>query len=88
MEDRREHELKRWFLEKNFVSVHAFILYATLYLTYESFIWAGQFAMKLPEGALTSGIGPAAIIAAVTGPVTALQVFAFKTYSESRKSEQ
>jgi hypothetical protein len=85
MEDRREYELKRWFLEKNFVSVHSFVLYITLYLTWESFAWAAKFAMALPEGSITGGIGPAAVIAAVTAPVTALQVFAFKTYSQSRK---
>lgn len=87
MAEPRAEPLKRWFLEKNFVSVHAFVLYATLYLTWESFAWAAKFALGLPEGALTSGVGPAAIIAAVTAPVTALQVFAFKTYSESRKGE-
>lgn len=78
-------KLREWFIAKNFVSVHAGVLYATLWLTWASFRWAADFAFALPPASVTSGVGPAAIIAAVTAPVTALQVFAFKTYSDSRK---
>lgn len=78
-------QFRDWFIAKNFVSVHAGVLYATLWLTWVSFEWAARFAFSLPAASVSSGVGPAAIIAAVTAPVTALQVFAFKTYSDSRK---
>lgn len=77
--------LADWVVRKNFVSVHAGVLYATLWLTWASFRWAADFASALSAETVVQGVGAAAIIAAVTAPVTALQVFAFKTYSESRK---
>lgn len=54
----------------------------TLWLTWESFRWASAFAEHTDK----SGIETAAVIAAVTAPVSLLQASVFKTYIEGRKS--
>lgn len=69
-----------WLERKNILSVRSATLYVTLWMTWRAFLWASEyaFASKL------DGIGTAAVIAAVTAPISALQAFVFKVYAESR----
>lgn len=55
-------------------------LFVTVYMSYESFLWAAQFATTTDKSGAEVGL----IIAAVTGPVAALQGFVLKVYSEGR----
>lgn len=71
-----------WVERKNFVSVHAGILYVTMWMTWEITIQAWKYAYATH---LTSGLEIAAVLSAVTVPFATLQGFAFKIYSESRK---
>ncbi len=70
-----------WLERKNFISVHALTLYLTLWMTWRAFLWASEYAFATT----LDGIGTAAVIAACTAPISAVQVFVFRTYSESRK---
>lgn len=70
-----------WSEQRNFVSVRSFVLYITLWMTWEAFQWAAAFAYA----AKLDGLGTGAVIAAVTAPIAALQGFVFKIYSESRQ---
>lgn len=70
-----------WADRHSFISVRAFTLYITLLMTWEAFQWAGQYAFT----AKLDGIGIAAVIAAVTAPISALQGFIFKFYVENRQ---
>jgi hypothetical protein len=69
---------------KNFVSVHSFTLYATIWMTGHAFFWAGTFAMATDK----TGVEVALIIGAVTAPITYLQTAVFSTYSKSRNSNE
>jgi hypothetical protein len=71
-----------WLERKNFVSIHAFMLYATMWMTWRitEQAWAYAFASHT-----SSGVEAAAVIGAVTVPFAALQGFVFKIYSDSRK---
>ena len=70
-----------WMERKNFVSVHALTLYVTVWMSWEAFRVMSAYALA----SKLDGTGTAAVILAVTAPITALQVFVFRTYSESRK---
>ena len=70
----------KWADDKNFISVRSGVLYVTVWMTYEAFHWAGQFAFATDK----QGIEVAAIIGAVTAPIALLQSAVFKVYSESR----
>ena len=70
-----------WLEKKNFVSVHALTLYITVWMSWEAFLRMSAYALA----SKLDGIGTAAVIAAITAPITALQVFVFRIYSESRK---
>lgn len=61
--------------------VRRITLFVTLWMTWESFMWAAQFAETTDK----AGLEAAAIIAAVTAPIAALQGFIFNTYSNARK---
>ena len=69
-----------WADRHSFISVRAFTLYVTLWMTWEAFQWATHYAVA----ARLDGLGTAAVIAAVTAPISALQGFIFKIYAESR----
>jgi hypothetical protein len=58
------------------------VLFVTLWMTWMAFDWAANFAITTTK----TGIDTAAIIAAVTAPISALQGFIFKVYSDSRAS--
>jgi ABC-type maltose transport system permease subunit len=85
MTDERRAERPRtiwgWVERKNFVSVHAGIVYVTMWMTWEITVQAWRFAYATQ---LTNGVEIAAVIAAVTVPFAALQGFAFSTYTKSR----
>jgi hypothetical protein len=52
----------------------------TVWMTYQSFTWATEFASTTTKDGAEVGI----IIAAVTAPIAALQAFVTSTYSSSR----
>lgn len=58
------------------------VLFVTLWMTYRAFEWAAHYAMS---GMETNGMEAAAIIAAVTAPICALQAAVFKTYADSKE---
>ena len=58
------------------------VLFVTLWMTYRAFEWAARYAMA---GVATSGAEMAIIIAAVTAPITYLQIAVFKEYIQSKK---
>jgi hypothetical protein len=64
--------------------VRRIVLFVTLWLTWKSFAWASSFATTTVLGGADAGL----VIAAVTGPVAALQAFTFKWYGESRTSNE
>ena len=70
----------KWFNSRNFIGVHSFTLYVTLWMTYEAFDWAAKFAFATDK----QGAEVALIIGAVTLPITALQGYIFKVYADSR----
>ena len=57
------------------------VLFITLWMTYRAFEWAAHYATTTSE---TSGLEAAAIIAAVTAPISALQAAVFRAYIESK----
>lgn len=61
--------------------VRRLVLFITLWLTWESFHWAAGYAVQTK----LDGLGAAAVIGAVTAPISFLQAAIFKNYSESRK---
>ena len=69
-----------WLERKNFISVRSLVLYVSVYLTWEATLAAWAFA----HASRFDGMGTAAIIGAVTGPITLLNGLVFKWYSESR----
>jgi len=73
----------KWMEKRHIVSVRALTLYMTLWLTHDSFKWAAHFA----ETTTRDGLQVAAIVAAVTAPVSALQVFVFKWYMDAKRDE-
>ena len=74
------NNLITWFNNKNFVSVRSGVLYVTVWMTWLAFDWAAGFAY----GSTKTGSDIALIIAAVTAPISVLQGFVFKVYSDSR----
>lgn len=73
----------QWADRRQFLSVRALVMYVTLTDTWYAFDWAARFAY-VASTAQMDGIHVAAIIAAVTAPISALQAFVFKWYTETR----
>jgi hypothetical protein len=67
------------FIDKRYI-IHRFMSLVGLYLTVHSYLWAIHFA----ESTARPGVEIAAIIAAITAPISLLQANMFKTYSEHR----
>lgn len=70
-----------WADRRHFVSVRAFTLYITLWMTWRAFAWAGEYAFATTN---TDGLQIGAVIAAVTAPIATLQGFIFKFYMEGK----
>lgn len=64
----------------NRVVVRRIVLFITLWLTWDSYKWAALFAVTTDK----AGVEVAAIIAAVTAPISVLQGFIFKVYTDVR----
>lgn len=61
------------------------VLFVTLWMTWEAFAWAKQYASALiAVGGNDAWVAAAAMIAAVTAPISALQVSVFKAYIDSK----
>ena len=58
------------------------VLFVTLWMTYRAFEWAAKYAIS---GMETNGLEAAAIIAAVTAPITYLQKTVFESYIKSKE---
>ena len=69
-----------WVDRRNFVSVRAITVYATLWMTWEVTQWAFRFANSTVLDGTQAGL----MIGAVTLPVCALQGFVFKAYMDSK----
>ncbi len=70
-----------WADRRHFVSVRAIVLYVTLWMTWRAFTWAAEFAYATTG---KPGLDIAAIIGAVTVPITALQSFTFRWFMEAK----
>lgn len=66
--------------------VRRIVLLVTLYMTYASFSWAARFAEMYLAAKSGGGLDVAAIIGAVTAPISVLQGFIFKAYIEGKES--
>lgn len=62
------------------------VLFITLWMTWRAFDWAGQYAHSLSAAGNDSMLAAAAMIAAVTAPITYLQAAVFKSYIDSKSS--
>ena len=61
------------------------VLFTTLWMTWRAFTWAGEYASALiAVGGNDSWVAAAAMIAAVTAPISVLQAAVFKSYIESK----
>lgn len=61
------------------------VLFVTLWMTWEAFAWAKQYASALiAVGGGDAWVAAAAMVAAVTAPISALQVAVFKAYIDSK----
>ena len=64
--------------------IRRIVLGVTLWMTWESYTWAATFAESAVAHGKT-GMDYAALIAAVTLPISALQGYVFKVYAEGRE---
>jgi len=71
-------------LERRLAVRRTAILFGTFWLTYKAFDWAAHYALS---GMETNGMEAAAIIAAVTAPITYLQKAIFDAYVKGKESE-
>lgn len=61
------------------------VLFVTLWMTWRTFAWAAQYASQVALSGTSDGvIAAAAMIAAVTAPITYLQKAVFAAYIESK----
>lgn len=56
------------------------VLFLAIWLTYDSYQWAAQFATWTER----TGVEVAAIVGAVTAPVSWIVIAVFKTYAEGK----
>lgn len=70
----------KWADNRHFISVRAFVIYATVWMTWKATEQAWIFASH----STLDGVGTAAVVAAVTAPVAALQGFVFRDYIASK----
>jgi hypothetical protein len=62
------------------------VLFITLWMTWRAFNWAAEYASALIAiGGNDAWVAAAAMIAAVTAPITYLQAAVFRAYIESKQ---
>ena len=61
------------------------VLFITLWMTWRAFTWAAEYASAVTASNDTM-LAAAAMIAAVTAPITYLQAAVFKAYIEAKAS--
>lgn len=71
---------KFWDFVDDRAIVRRIAFFVTLVMSWESFVWARDFATTTAKTGAEVGL----IIAAVTAPVAALQGFVLKVYSDAR----
>jgi hypothetical protein len=74
--------MKFWDWVDDRLIVRRIVLFITLWMTWFAFHWSAEFALVVLD---KPGLEAAAIIAAVTAPISVLQGYVFKVYSEGRK---
>lgn len=62
------------------------VLFITVWMSWRAFAWAGEYAHALGAAGNESLLAAAAVIAAVTAPITYLQAAVFKAYIGSKGS--
>lgn len=63
------------------------VLFTTLWMTWRAFTWAAEYASALIAiGSTDSWVAAAAMIAAVTAPVSVLQAAVFKAYIDAKST--
>lgn len=67
--------------EKKLAIRRSTVLFVTLWMTYRAFEWAAHYALS---GIETNGTEAAAIIFAVTAPITYLQKVVFEAYISAK----
>lgn len=81
------NNLINWINLKNFISVHSFALYVTLWLTVKVSFWAGEFAYFAVLEKMTGG-DIALVIGAVVALTSALQGYVLHIYTQNRKGTE
>lgn len=74
------HSIVEW--ERKLGIRRTVVLMVTLWMTYRAFAWAAQYAALDHNG---DALAAAAIIAAVTAPITYLQKVVFEAYISSKE---
>jgi len=64
------------------------VLMVTVWMTWRAFTWAAEFASHVSLSSGDSSLAAAAIIAAVTAPISMLQAAVFKAYLNSKESSE
>ena len=67
--------------ERKLAVRRSIVLFSTLWMTYRAFEWAANYALSTHE---TNGLEAAAIIAAVTAPISYLQKSVFEAYISAK----
>lgn len=71
--------------EKKLALRRSTVLFTTLWMTWRAFTWAAEYASALiAVGGNDAWVAAAAMIAAVTAPISVLQAAVFKAYIESK----
>jgi hypothetical protein len=71
-------------LESKLALRRSAVLFVTLWMTWRAFTWAAAYASSIGANN-ESMLGAAAMIAAVTAPISMLQAAVFKAYIESKQ---
>lgn len=74
----------RW--EEKLALRRSAVLFVTLWMTWRGAAWAMQYASGVSLANGESALGAAALIGAVTAPITVLQGYVFKSYIDSKTS--
>lgn len=62
------------------------VLAVTVWMSWRAFAWATQYAVQISLSDGVSGLAAAAVIGAVTAPITYLQTAVFRAYLDSKGS--